>query len=104
MSNTDITALIHLAQQGDAKAADALFTFTYQELRKLARMRLRAGGRDAVLDTPALVHESYLRLVEVKRVRMEDRLHFLRYAGRAMRSVIVDFARRRQADRRGGGA
>jgi len=73
-------------------------------LRKLARARLRAGGRNAVLDTTALVHESYLRLAEGQRMQLHDRLHFLRYAGRAMRSVIVDFARRQQADRRGGGA
>jgi RNA polymerase sigma factor (TIGR02999 family) len=57
-----------------------------------------------MLDTTALVHESYLRLAEGQRLQLNDRLHFLRYAGRAMRSVIVDFARRRQADRRGGGA
>src|SRR5262249_9577181 len=57
-----------------------------------------------VLDTTALVHESYIRLAEGQRMQLADRLHFLRYAGRAMRSVIVDFARKKQADRRGGGA
>lgn len=103
-SSVDLTDLIRRAQQGDSQAADALFTATYQELRKLARVRLRSGGRDAVLDTTALVHESYLKLAEGRQVQLEDRLHFLRYAGRAMRSVIVDFARGRQADRRGGGA
>jgi len=103
-SNPNLTELIHRAQQGDSAAADALFSATYQQLRKLARARLRAGGRDAVLDTTALVHESYLRLAEGQRMQLHDRLHFLRYAGRAMRSVIVDFARRQQAERRGGGA
>jgi RNA polymerase sigma factor (TIGR02999 family) len=103
-SDVNLTELIHRAQQGDSAAADALFTATYQQLRRLARARLRVSGRDAVLDTTALVHESYLRLAEGQRLQLNDRLHFLRYAGRAMRSVIVDFARRQQADRRGGGA
>src|SRR5262245_35860855 len=103
-SDVNLTELIHRAQQGDSAAADALFSATYEQLRKLARARLRAGGRDAVLDTTSLVNESYLRLAEGQRLQLNDRLHFLRYAGRAMRSVIVDFARRQQADRRGGGA
>jgi RNA polymerase sigma factor (TIGR02999 family) len=103
-SDVNLTELIHRAQDGDSSAADALFSATYQDLRKLARARLRAGGRDAVLDTTSLVHESYLRLAEGQQMQMQDRLHFLRYAGRAMRSVVVDFARKRQADRRGGGA
>jgi RNA polymerase sigma factor (TIGR02999 family) len=55
-----------------------------------------------LLDTTALVHEWYLRFVSARRVQLEDRAHFMRYAGRAMRSVIVDFARRRNAGRRGG--
>src|SRR5262245_12141536 len=103
-SEANLTELIHRAQQGDADAADALFSATYQQLRRLARARLRTGGRDAVLDTTALVHESYLRLAEGQRLQLHDRIHFLRYAGRAMRSVIVDFARKQNADRRGGGA
>ena len=103
-SDVNLTELIHRAQQGDSAAADALFSATYQHLRKLARARLRLGGRDAVLDTTALVHESYIRLAQGKRMQLSDRLHFLRYAARAMRSVIVDFARKNQADRRGGGA
>ena len=103
-SDVNLTELIHRAQQGDSTAADALFSATYQHLRKLARARLRSGGRDAVLDTTALVHESYIRLAEGQRIQLSDRLHFLRYAARAMRSVIVDFARKKQADRRGGGA
>jgi RNA polymerase sigma factor (TIGR02999 family) len=79
-----------------------LFASTYGELRKLAHARLRAGGRNTVLDTASLVHESYLRFAGAGRLRLEDRLHFMRWAGRVMRSVIVDVARRRQAERRGG--
>jgi RNA polymerase sigma factor (TIGR02999 family) len=100
----DLTALIHRAQAGDGRAAEALFEATYPELRRLARARLRSGGRSALLDTTSLVHEWYVRFVRGGRVRLADRTHFMRYAGRAMRSVIVDFARRRNAARRGAGA
>jgi RNA polymerase sigma factor (TIGR02999 family) len=99
----NLTDLIHRAQEGDAQAADALFAATYTQLRRMARARLRGGGR-ALLDTTSLVHEWYLRFAGAEAPLMEDRLHFMRYAGRVMRSVIVDFARRRKADRRGGGA
>lgn len=88
----------------DANPMDALFAAAYQELRKLARVRLRGGGRNTVLDTTSLVHESYVRLAAAGRVRLQDRAHFLRYAGCAMRSVIIDFVRRRQSGRRGGAA
>jgi len=100
----NLTDLIHRAAAGDAEAADRLFTATYNDLRKLARVRLFAGGRNTVLDTASLVHESYLRFAAAGRLRIEDRVHFLRWAGRVMRSVVVDFARRRKADRRGGDA
>ena len=92
------------AGPGHAGSVDALFAAAYQELRKLARFRLRGGGRNAVLDTTSLVHESYLRLGEGWPAAVEDRTHFLRYASCAMRSVIVDLVRQRQAGRRGGAA
>ena len=99
----DLTELMHRAQAGDARAAEALFEATYPELHRLARARLRSGGRNTLLDTTSLVHEWYVRFVRTSRVRLEDRAHFMRYAGRAMRTVIVDFARKRRAERRGGG-
>jgi len=98
-----LTQLIHRAAAGDADAADRLFAAMYDELRRLARARLRAGGRNTLLDTSSLVHESYLRFAAAGRLRLQDRVHFMRWAGRVMRSVIVDLARRRLADRRGGG-
>ena len=73
----------------------------YRQLRVLARARLRGGGREALLDTTALVHEAYLRVAGVEMDSAEQR-SFLAYAGRTMRSVIVDFARKRQAECRGG--
>lgn len=99
----NLTELIHRAQAGDAGAVNALFEATYPELRRLARARLRAGGRNTLLDTTSLVHEWYVRFVSSGRIRIEDRVHFMRYAGRTMRAVIVDFARRRASAKRGGG-
>jgi RNA polymerase sigma factor (TIGR02999 family) len=80
---------------------DAMFAATYRELRQLARARLRTGGRNTLLDTTALVHESYLRLSKGD-AQFPDRARFLVYASRAMRSIIVDFARQRLTERRGG--
>jgi RNA polymerase sigma factor (TIGR02999 family) len=100
----NLTELIHRAQEGDTRAADALFAATYDDLKRLARGRLHASGRNATLDTSSLVHESYLRFAASGRLRLQDRVHFMRWAGRVMRSVIVDFARRRNAERRGGNA
>lgn len=82
--------------------ADALFAATYRELRRLAHARLRGGGRNTLLDTTALVHESYLRLGSAGALNFPDRPRFLVYAGRVMRSIIVDMARARQAERHGG--
>jgi RNA polymerase sigma factor (TIGR02999 family) len=98
-----LTELIHRAERGDADAADRLFAAMYGDLRRLARARLRGGRRNTLLDTSSLVHESYLRFAGAGRLHLQDRIHFLRWAGRVMRSVIVDFARRRGAARRGGG-
>lgn len=79
-----------------------LFPQLYAELRRLARSRLAGGGRHTLLDTHALVHEAYLRMQRAGGVAVNDREHFLAYAASTMRSVIVDFVRRRRADRRGG--
>ena len=99
----NLTELIHRAERGDVEAADRLFAAMYGDLRRLARARLRGGRRNTLLDTSSLVHESYLRFAGSGRLHLRDRIHFLRWAARVMRSVIVDFARRRQAARRGGG-
>jgi RNA polymerase sigma factor (TIGR02999 family) len=98
----DIGALIARVNAEEAGARDALFTAAYGELRKLARSRLRDGGRNTVLDTTALVHESYLRFINGGQLRSDDRRAFFAYASRVMRSVIIDSVRERQAERRGG--
>jgi len=99
-----LTVLLSRMRDGDVAARDALFAAAYADLRRLARSRLYGGGRNTVLDTTALVHESYLRLVHAGELRLEDRRAFFAYASRVMRSVIVDSARARLADRRGGDA
>jgi RNA polymerase sigma factor (TIGR02999 family) len=78
------------------------FAGAYQELRRLARARLRGGRRNTVLDTTALVHETYLKLSRNAGVSFPDRPRFLAYAGHAMRSIIVDMVRQRQSERAGG--
>jgi DNA-directed RNA polymerase specialized sigma24 family protein len=82
-----LTALIGRIQAGDTAARDALFAAAYGELRRLARARLRDGGRNTMLDTTALVHESYLRFVRAGELRAEDRRAFFAYASQVMRSV-----------------
>jgi RNA polymerase sigma factor (TIGR02999 family) len=99
-----ITQLIRGARDGNDAAADALFAAAYDDLRRLARARLRRCGRHTLLDTGSLVHESYLRFASSGRLQVEDRTHFMRWAATVMRSVVIDLARRRLASRRGSGA
>ena len=98
----ELTNLLASGRAGDQKAAGQAFTLLYDDLRKLARSRLRQHRTMTLLNTTSLVHESYLRLVGNASLVVEDRRHFFAYAARVMRSVIVDFARARQAERRGG--
>jgi RNA polymerase sigma factor (TIGR02999 family) len=98
----DIDQLLSRLHAGDTGAQAALFAGAYDELRKLARARLRDGGRGTVLDTTALVHESYLRCLRGSELRASDRRAFFAHASAVMRSVIVDTVRERLALRRGG--
>lgn len=100
----DITVLIQRAQGGDRGALDALFDALYPELRRIAHARLTRNVRDTLLDTTALVHECYVKFSQAQRLGPSDRAHFLAYAATAMRSIIVDFARAKAAERRGGDA
>lgn len=102
-SADDLTNLIEAWQGGPGVPVDALWQAAYAELKKVARARLRGSGPHTVLDTTALVNESYLKLARVGRLRVESRGKFFAYASRVMRSVIIDLVRERQADRRGGG-
>jgi RNA polymerase sigma factor (TIGR02999 family) len=97
-----LTELLVQVKAGDDGARDALFAAAYPELRRLAHSRLWGGGRNTILDTTALVHESYLRFVNAGELRADDRRAFFAYASQVMRSVIVNSARERIAQRRGG--
>lgn len=100
---TSLTQLIQKVGSDHPDARDELFAAAYPELRKLARARLRSGGRNTMLETTALVHEAYLRFLAAGHLRLEDRKAFFAYSSRVMRSVIIDTVRERQAQRRGGG-
>src|SRR6202051_1341461 len=97
-----LTELLERVQAGDTEARDALFAAGYGELHRLAHARLRDGGRNTVLDTTCLVHESYLRFVRSGELRAEDRRAFFAYASQVVRSVIVNRGRERIAQKRGG--
>ena len=101
---SQLTELLGRIQAGDTAARDALFSAAYGELHRLAHARLRDGGRNTVLDTTCLVHESYLRFVRAGRLHAEDRRAFFAYASQVMRSVIVNSVRERIAQKRGGSA
>jgi RNA polymerase sigma factor (TIGR02999 family) len=90
------------SEGGSSADLDRWFAASYAELRQLAHARLRGGGRDVVLDTTALVHESFLRLSQREGVAFPDRSRFLAYVAKAMRSVIVDLVRQRGRERHGG--
>ncbi len=100
----DVTTLIAAARGGEKRASEALYERVYSELKRLAHVQLSVHGRPGqTLDTTALVHETYLRLAGPAGAAPADRAHFFNLAARVMRHVIVDFARRRDADKRGGG-
>lgn len=96
-----VTALLHAAVGGDRAVLDALFKHVYDELRRLAS-RVRGGGAGQTLCTTALVHEAYLKLVPSAEIDWRGRAHFFGVAARAMRQILIDAARRRAREKRGG--
>jgi len=99
-----ITLLLQRAAGGDRAALDSVYSSLYPELKRLARARLRQQGRGESVSTTLLVHESFVRLVGARDLRLEDRRHFFAYAAKTMRNIIIDSAREHLAERRGGGA
>jgi RNA polymerase sigma factor (TIGR02999 family) len=100
---TDVTRILSAIEQGDPSAAEQLLPLVYGELRKLAAQRLAQEGPGQTLQATALVHEAYLRLVDSDGARAwNSRGHFFAAAAEAMRRILVDQARRKQADKRGG--
>ena len=100
-TDADITTLLTAARGGDRVALDNVLATLYRELHSMARRQLN-GQRGATLDTTALVHESYFKLIRSQNAEFADRAHFFAYAATAMRSVVVDYARQRLSQKRGG--
>lgn len=100
-SREAVTALLLRWRQGDKAALDRMVPLVYDELRRVARARLKAE-RGHSLQTTALVHEAYMRLVDLDRMTIHSRTHFFAVAARLMREILVDHARRRLAGKRGG--
>jgi RNA polymerase sigma factor (TIGR02999 family) len=97
-----VTLLLHRARDGDEEALHALFPLVYDSLKRLSRRELRREGGDPILSTTGLVHEAYVKLSPGTDVPWNDRAHFYAVAARAMRQVLVDRARRRDAEKREG--
>jgi RNA polymerase sigma factor (TIGR02999 family) len=99
----EITALLHQAKGGDKTARDELFEAVYGELRRMARRQRRRGAGQETLNTTALVHEAYLKLIRHEDADWNDRGHFFAVAATAMRHILADYAEKRRAAKRGGG-
>lgn len=100
----DLTALLRAYRAGDRGAFDRLVPLVYDDLRRLARRQMRRAPLARTLDTTGLVHEAWLKLADRPGAAFSDRGHFLAVAARAMRQVVIDYARRKLADKRGAGA
>jgi RNA polymerase sigma factor (TIGR02999 family) len=100
----DITTILARCRAGDRDAFDRLIPLVYEDLRRIAHRRLQAERTDHTLDTTALVHEAYLELADEGPVSWKDRVHFFAAAARVIRNVLVDYARQRNALKRGGQA
>jgi RNA polymerase sigma factor (TIGR02999 family) len=105
MDSTErVTELLHRAGAGDSTAAEQVYPLVYDQLRQLAHRQLRREVSGHSLNTTALVHEAFLRLVDQRRSQVADRAHFFAIAATAMRRILVDHARRHGAVKRGAGA
>src|SRR5262245_20469405 len=103
-ARSDATDLLVAWSNGDQSAFDKLVPLVYQELRVLAQRYMRHERADHTLQATALVNEVYVRLIDVKRIRWQNRSHFLAVAAQTMRRILVEFARQRHRQKRGGDA
>jgi RNA polymerase sigma factor (TIGR02999 family) len=103
-SPANVTLLLQKWQDGHPEALDALIPLVYEELRRVAHAHLRHERSDHTLQTAALVNEAYLRLLGMHPPQWQSRTHFFSVAGRLMRHILVDYARRHRAEKRGAGA
>lgn len=100
---SDVTNLLRRVAGHDRAALDHLFELLYSDIHRMARARLAEAGPITLLNPTSLAHEAYLRLHGAGRIDLDSRGHFMAYVSTVLRSVIVDFARKRNAERRGGG-
>ena len=105
MSQTQkITELLHEWSDGDGTALDELFPLVYDELHRQAARHLRRERQDHTLQTTALIHEAYLKLIDQREVNWESRTHFFAIAAQMMRRILIDYARAKHRGKRGGDA
>jgi RNA polymerase sigma factor (TIGR02999 family) len=100
----EVTRLLAACSEGEQAAFDRLMGLVYDDLRRIAHARLRDEREGHTLNTTAVVHECYLRLVNEATTTWRDRAHFIAAASRAIRHILIDYARRTRAEKRGGGA
>lgn len=100
--HTTVTRLLQKLQGGDRSVFDDLFARVYEEMHAQAHHQRKRWHRDYTLNTTALVHEAYLKLVDQTQAEWNSRAHFLSVASKAMRHILIDYARRRRAQKRGG--
>ncbi len=103
MAEAEVTLLLERARSGDSAAMESLFRVVYEELHRLAQLHVRREHDGHTLGATALVHEAYIKLFGQDAVALNDRTHFYSVASRAMRQILVDHARARLAQKRGGG-
>ena len=101
-SEPTFSALMHAAERGDSSAADALFSALYTELHRLAKRELARQGSAMSLGATTLLHQAYIEIAGKDAASFPDRARFMGYTARVMRSLIIDYARRRSAQKRGG--
>ena len=104
MASGGVTGLLIDWSNGDRSALDRLMPLVYQELRGIARHHLVMDGRAQTLQSTALVHEAYVKLIDQNRVQWQNRAHFFAVAARLIRRILLDYARRAKAEKRGGAA
>ena len=97
-----VTQLLNASADGDREAFDQLFPIVYSGLRRIAHRRMQGERSDHTLNTTALVHEAYLKLVDLDRIQYKGRAHFFAVAAQAMRNILVSYAYRRKTAKRGG--
>ena len=100
----DITRLVSAWSQGEPEAFNKLMELVYDDLRRIAHRHIRDTDRDAVVDTTMLVHEAYVKLIDREEGAWEGRAQFFAFCSKAMRHILIDFARARLTQKRGGGA